>query len=56
MIGIIALIVIGIILIGSSITEWNRDIKRIKELEKRLDEFYNKKENKLLKRFRDVEQ
>ena len=30
--------------------------KRIKELEERLDEYYKRRENKLIKRFRDIEQ
>jgi len=56
MIAAIILIVVGITLIVSSIIEWNKNIKRIKELEERLEEYYNKRENKLLKRFRDIEQ
>jgi len=56
MIAAIILIVVGITLIVSSIIEWNRDIKRIKELEERLDEYYKRRENQLLKRFRDIEQ
>ena len=30
--------------------------KRIKELEQRLDEYYKRKENELLNKFRDIEQ
>ena len=30
--------------------------KRIKELEKRLDEYYKRRENELLNKFRDIEQ
>jgi len=30
--------------------------KRIKELEQRLDEYYKRRENELLNRFRDIEQ
>ena len=30
--------------------------KRIKELEDKLNEYYNRKENKLLNKFRDIEQ
>jgi uncharacterized membrane protein (DUF106 family) len=57
MIAVVVLImVVGITLIVSSIIEWNKDIKRIKELEERLDEYYKRRENKLLKRFRDIEQ
>lgn len=29
--------------------------KRIKELEERLDEYYKRRENQLLERFRDIE-
>jgi uncharacterized membrane protein YidH (DUF202 family) len=39
MIGIIVIMIIGVILIVSSIQEWNRDIKRIKELENRLEQY-----------------
>ncbi len=56
MIGVIVVMIIGIILIVSSIQEWKRDIKRIKELEERLDEYYKKRENRLIKKFRDIEQ
>jgi septation ring formation regulator EzrA len=30
--------------------------KRIKELEQRLDEYYKRRENELLNKFRDIEQ
>jgi septation ring formation regulator EzrA len=30
--------------------------KRIKELEERLDEYYKRRENELLNKFRDIEQ
>ena len=30
--------------------------KRIKELEQRLDEYYKRRENRLLNKFRDIEQ
>ena len=30
--------------------------KRIKELEDKLNEYYNRRENKLLNKFRDIEQ
>ena len=49
MIGIVILIVVGMILIGSSITEWNKDMNRIKELENRLDEYYIEREKRLEK-------
>ena len=47
MIVVIILIVVGITLIVSSIIEWNRDIKRIKELENRLNEYYKQREQRL---------
>jgi hypothetical protein len=53
---IIIIMVIGIVLIIDSIREWNRNIKRIKELEKQLEEYYKKRENRLLKKFKDIEQ
>ena len=56
MIGIIVIMIIGVILIVGSIQEWKRNIKRIKELEERLEEYYNKRENRLLKKFKDIEQ
>ena len=48
MIGVI-LIVVSITLIVSSIIEWNKDIKRIKELEDRLNEYYKEREQRLIK-------
>jgi len=47
MIKIVVLIVVGITLIVSSIIEWNKDIKRIKELEDRLNEYYKEREQRL---------
>jgi hypothetical protein len=44
---IVVIMIIGITLIVSSIIEWNRDIKRIKELENRLDEHYKEREKRL---------
>jgi uncharacterized membrane protein (DUF106 family) len=43
----VIMIMIGITLIVSSIIEWNTDIKRIKELENRLDEHYKEREKRL---------
>ena len=48
MIGVI-LIVVSITLIVSSIIEWNKDIKRIKELEDRLNQYYEEREQRLIK-------
>jgi hypothetical protein len=47
MIKIVVLIVVGITLIVSSIIEWNKDIKRIKELEDRLNEYHKDREQQL---------
>jgi hypothetical protein len=47
MIKIVVLIVVGITLIVSSIIEWNKDIKRIKELEQRLNDYYKEREQRL---------
>ena len=43
MIGIIVIMIIGVILIVGSIQEWNRDIKRITELENRLEQYYKER-------------
>jgi uncharacterized membrane protein YdbT with pleckstrin-like domain len=43
----IIIIVVGIILIVSSIIEWNKTNKRIKELEQRLTEYYKEREKRL---------
>ena len=45
--GIVILIVVGITLIVGSINEWYRDIKRIKELENRLEQYYKEREKRL---------
>jgi uncharacterized membrane protein (DUF106 family) len=47
MIGIIVIMIIGVLLILDSIRMWNKDIKRIKELEKRLQEYYKEREKTL---------
>jgi uncharacterized membrane protein YidH (DUF202 family) len=43
----IIIIVVGIILIVSSIIEWNQTNKRIKELEQRLTQYYKEREKRL---------
>ena len=53
MIMIVVLIVVGITLIVSSIIEWNKDIKRIKELENRLNDCYIQREERILKSMRN---
>jgi hypothetical protein len=57
MIGIyIITIVVLIISMGIIQRNINKNIKKIKELEEMLDEYYKRRENRLLKRFRDIEQ
>ena len=43
----IIIIVVGIILIVSSIHEWNQTNKRVKELEQRLTQYYKEREKRL---------
>ena len=57
MIGVVITIIVVCITIGIiSTIRMNRSIKRIKELEIRLTEYYKRRENRLLKGFRDIEQ
>lgn len=56
MIPIITIIVISIILLIKIYITNKINNKRIKELEERLDEYYKRKENQLLNKFRDIEQ
>jgi hypothetical protein len=53
---IVVIMIIGITLIVSSIIEWNTDIKRIKELENRLEQYYKEREYKLksIKEFYEI--
>jgi hypothetical protein len=53
MIGIIVIMIIAVILIVGSIQEWNRDIKRITELENRLEQYYKEREKTLKLRLKD---
>lgn len=54
MIGVIITIIV-MVLYKVYITNKEND-KRIKELEERLDEYYKRRENQLLNKFRDIEQ
>ena len=54
MIGVVITIIV-IILYKVYITNKENKI-RIKELEQRLDEYYTRRENELLNKFRDIEQ
>jgi hypothetical protein len=56
MIAVITITIVCIVLMINSLLRLKQNNIRVKELEKRLDEFYNKRENRLLKRFRDIEQ
>jgi hypothetical protein len=56
MIGIIVVMIVSVIVMYNQHKNYIKDKKRIKELEERLEEYYNKRENQLLKRFRDIEQ
>jgi septation ring formation regulator EzrA len=56
MIVITIVIVVCIISMGIIQRNINKNRKRIKELEQRLNEYYNKRENRLLKKFKDIEQ
>ena len=56
MIAIITIIVVCITIGIISTIRMNKSIKRIKELEQRLDEYYKRRENNLINKFRDIEQ
>ena len=43
----VVITIIGITLIIQSIGQWNRDIKRIKELENRLEQYYKERKKRL---------
>jgi septation ring formation regulator EzrA len=51
----VVITIIVMVLYKVYITNKEND-KRIKELEERLDEYYKRRENKLMDRFRDIEQ
>jgi uncharacterized membrane protein (DUF106 family) len=56
MIGIIVVMIVSVIVMYNQHTNYMNDKKKIKELEERLEEYYKRRENRLLKRFRDIEQ
>jgi hypothetical protein len=56
MIGIIVVMIVSVIVMYNQHTNYIKDKNRIKELEERLDEYYKRRENRLLKGFRDIEQ
>ena len=55
MIGVITIILISIIVLIKVYITNKINNKRIKELEERLDEYYKRRENKLMDRFRDIQ-
>ena len=56
MIGIIVVMIVSVIVMYNQHTNYIKDKNKIKELEQRLDEYYKRRENRLLKGFRDIEQ
>jgi uncharacterized membrane protein (DUF106 family) len=56
MIGIIVVMIVSVIVMYNQHKNYMMDKKRIKELEERLEEYYNKRENRLIKKFKDIEQ
>ena len=56
MIGIIVVMIVSVIVMYNQHKNYMTDKKRIKELEERLEEYYNKRENRLIKKFKDIEQ
>jgi uncharacterized membrane protein (DUF106 family) len=55
MIAVITIIVVCITIGIISTIRMNKSIKRMKELEQRLDEYYKRRENNLINKFRDIE-
>ena len=55
MIAVITIILISIIVLIKVYITNKINNKRIKELEQRLDEFYKRRENNLINKFRDIE-
>lgn len=55
MIGVITIIAVCIILLIKIYITNKINNKRIKELEQRLDEYYKRRENRLLKGFKDID-
>jgi uncharacterized membrane protein (DUF106 family) len=56
MIGIIVVMIVSVIVMYNQHKNYMMDKKKIKELEEMLEEYYKRRENQLLKRFRDIEQ
>ena len=56
MIAIIVVMIVSIVVMYNQHKNYIKDKNKIKELEERLDEYYKRRENKILKGFRDIEQ
>jgi hypothetical protein len=56
MIGIIVVMIVSVIVMYNQHKNYIKDKNKIKELEERLEEYYNKRENRLIKKFKDIEQ
>lgn len=56
MMGVVITIVVCVLIIYKVYITNKINQKRIKELEQRLDEYYKRRENRLLNKFRDIEQ
>ncbi len=56
MIGIIIVMIVSVIVMYNQHKNYMMDKKRIKELEERLEEYYNKRENRLINKFKNIEQ
>ena len=55
MIGVITIIIVCIVLLIRIYITNKINNKRIKELEERLNEYYKRRENRLMDRFRDID-
>jgi len=55
MTAVIVVIIVGITIMIKGIFSIHRNKKQLKELEERLDEYYKRRENKILKGFRDID-
>jgi hypothetical protein len=56
MIKIVVVMIVCITIMIKGIFSIHRNKKELKELEERLDEYYKRRENKILNKFRDIEQ
>ena len=56
MIAVIVVTIVTIVVMYNQHKNYIKDKNKIKELEDKLNEYYNRRENKLLNKFRDIEQ